>query len=229
MKLVIYGLILLSFKLSFAQDISINSQTFNGWSIAEKKEKLFELFKAEVPPDTSLILFFKTLFEEGLDPSLRSKNGKESLFDACLRTERFGTAQFIVMSDYDPNNRCFECNGETALHKAVTKSDQLNGSSPEIGELILFLLKNGADPDLRDMKTRTPLHLAIINKDSVAFMTFMNEDVKFNHQLTDTKGNGYLIFFDKKWGDDYFREILMRKTNLKYPPTRAQIKEKNKQ
>lgn len=228
MKTTFYLLFVVAFSFTWSQEISMTKSQFMKWTDAEKKEKLFGLFEDDAPSDAQLMAFLGELLESGLDPGFRSRNRKESIFDACVRAERYGAAKLLLEKGYDPNQRCFQCNGETSLHKVVIHSGKLEDPSQEIADLLLYMLTNGGDADLRDMNTFTPVHTIMKNKDSTAFMVLMHEEVTFNHQLATQKGLGYLQYFDKVWGEDAFREKFMDKTGLEYPPTAKDIREKMK-
>lgn len=191
--------------------------------------KMFSLFEGEVPTDDQLMKLITRLDEVGaLDVNMRSKNRKRSIFDACLEKGRYETARLLIDKGYKINQRCFECNGETPLLKAIYTSGTLDEPDSLLGELMVFMLEEGADPDLRDMKGYTSLHWVIKNNDVMAFEVLMRPEVKLNPQLGTLKGKSYLFFFDKHWDEDEYREILVEKTELKYPPTNKEIKEKQK-
>lgn len=229
MKKFSVGLLFVLSTAVNAQEISFSAVAYKSWDEAERAEKMFALFEDEVPIDEDLYDLVTKLSDANvLDVNMRSKNGKLTIFDACLESGRYMTAKLLVEKGYKINQRCFPCNGETPLLRAIYVSGDMDDPNPELYELMSFMIEKGADPDLRDMKGFTSLHWVIKNKDIGAFEVLMGEGVVLNSQLGTMKGKGYLDFFDKHWDEDEYREMLMTKTELKYPPTKKEIKAREK-
>ncbi len=229
MKKAFLGTLIFASMISYSQEIDFSVVSFKSWGEQEKNGKLFSLFEENVPTDGKLAALFSQLLDaDVMNVNVRSKNGKKTLFDACLETGRFETAKLLIEKGYKINQRCFQCNGETPLLKAIYASGEMKEPNEELKELMMLMIEKGADPDLRDMKGYTSLHWAIKNKDVMAFEVLMSPNVKLNEQLATLKGKGYLKFFDQHWNEDEYREKLMEKTGLKYPPTKKEIREKQK-
>jgi hypothetical protein len=199
---------------------------FVRWNEERKRAWLFEVIGSydEMYEDYDLSRAVRTLLQSnGFNVNLRSKNEKASLFDVAIRTGKFQTATVLLENGFSINQRCFACNGETPLHSVVFNK----AFSQEEGtfDLILTMMKLGADPDLRDIKGFTPVHYAIIFKNETAFRAFMNPDVTFNYQTGTLKGINYYDFFVKEWGDQDYLQMLAEKTGLKEPLTKKEIKD----
>lgn len=213
----------------FGQEINFSEVSFASWDKEMQREKLFELFEDEPPSDEKLTsLLNKLVSVDAFDVNIRSKNGKESLFDACVNNGLYSSASVLVNNGYKINQRCFACNGETPMHVALKRSKKVEDTPSELIDLMALMFEKGANADLRDMKGRSVVHVIFENNDYESFGLLMQEDITFNYQLTTLKGVGYLLHFDKAWGDDDLREQLMEKTGLKYPPTKEDIRNKAK-
>ena len=227
MKLTLLVLSLLLSVTGLCQEIDLEVKSFRALSKSEKQMTIFGLFDDEVPTDQQLVAKLSELLEaQCLDVNIRSKNKKQSLFDACIRNDRTDAAMVLLENGYKINQRCFECIGETPLHIVVDHAASKDEPSAQLAKMALYMLHNGSDVDLRDMKTLTPFHLVIKNKDVTMFETFMSDSVTFNYSILSVKGDSYLQFFDKHWDEDEYRDILITKTELKYPPTKKEIKAK---
>jgi ankyrin repeat protein len=145
------------------------------------------------------------------------------LFDEAVQKEKFITATVLLESSFNVNQRCFACDGQTALHNVVMNEDIKDNEYTMM--LILKMLEKGGDADLRDLKGLTPVHYAIKLKNEMAFRAFMEEEVTFNYQIGTLKGRSYYTYFVDEWGDEDYLEILMKKTGLKAPLTKKEIKE----
>jgi len=213
--------------LSTSEEMDAVSQAyladFGGWSEDRKRDWLFSIFEIDNQyEDQQLsIMLAKILSSKAFNVNMRSKNERTSLFDLAVRSGRFATAGILIENGFNPNQRCFACNGETPLHVVVSNEEY--NEDDQTYELILKMLAKGADPDLRDLKGFTPMHLAITLKCETAFKAFMSEGVTFNYQIGTLKGDSYYTFFEKEWGDQDYLEILATKTGLKAPPTKKEI------
>ena len=229
MKKALTGLLLFVSIFTVAQDIPFSETDYKGWTADERADNMFLLFEEAAPSDVNLLEILTKLYNENvLDLNVRNKSEKLSLFDACLLADLYMSARFLIEKGYKINQRCFQCNGETPLLKVVYRSGEMEDPNPELHDLMLFMIEKGADPDLRDMKGYTSLHWVIKNNDVEAFKVLMKPEVTLNAQLATLRGKGYLEFFDKHWNEDEYREILMTRTELKYPPTKKEIKERQK-
>jgi ankyrin repeat protein len=196
---------------------------FKTWSSERKRDWLFAVVMSEEAPDdeeTSMLLNL-LLSHKAFDVNVRSKNEKTSLFDEVVRIGKFTTASTLLDHSFNVNQRCFACDGQTALHNVVM--NQEFNEDEQTKDLLLKMLKNGGDADLRDLKGFTAIHYAIKLKCEMAFRAFMDEEVTFNYQLGTLKGRSYYTFFVDEWNDEDYLEILMNKTGLKPPPTKKEI------
>jgi len=160
---------------------------------------------------------------KGFNVNLRSKNDKMSVFDAAVASGKYETAKTLLEFGFLPNQRCFECQGQTALHNVVNNKNYEEEDDTQ--DLIIQMMKSGADADLRDIRGFTPIHYAIMQKRVGAFMAFMSPDVTFNYQTGTLKGVNYYDFFIKEWGDKDYLQILSDKTGLKAPLTKKEQQE----
>lgn len=197
---------------------------FKTWSPNRKRDWLFEFFFRHSSDD--LIDQIEMMLKQNLfDVNIRSKNGKLNLFDVAISKNNLATAEMLLENGFDTNKRCFDCNGETTLHRVVVA---------EIGEesksdLLKKMLIAGGNLDLRDMKTLTPIHWAIKENSEEAFIAFMDEEVEFNVNIADIKGLNYVEYFEKNWSEDRendFFIMLMNRTELKPTPTKKERKVK---
>lgn len=205
---------------------------FVSWKEDRKREWLFSIVdQMDMLEDTDVSKAVQALLNaNGFNVNIRSKNDKQSLFDAAVLTRKYETAKVLLQFGFLPNQRCFECQGQTALHNVVNNKNYEEEDGTQ--ELILQMMKYGADADLRDIKGFTPVHYAIMQKRVGAFMAFMSPDVKFNYQTGTLKGVNYYDFFIKEWNDQDFLQILSEKTGLKAPLTKkeqAELKAQQKQ
>ena len=200
-------------------------QDFKGWDEDRKRDWLFSLVESNALLDEEVvsIVFGNLLSEDAFDVNIRSKNEKTSLFDEAAKNGKFLTAKVLLDYSFNVNQRCFACEGQTSLHNVVMNKDYSNDDNTK--ELILKMLAKGGDPDLRDLKGLTPIHYAIKLKNDMAFRAFMDDEVKFNYQLGTLKGMSYYTYFVEEWGDEDYLEIFVKKTSLKAPPTKKEIKE----
>ncbi|MCP4457670.1 MAG: ankyrin repeat domain-containing protein [Cytophagales bacterium] len=200
-------------------------EDFKTWSLKRKRDWLFLFFEKDIDP-VSEEMVTKLLSSEYFDVNLRSKNGKRNLFDTAVKAGNYTGASALIKNGFNVNIRCFDCNGETPLHVLVSLEDP-SLDEEFVTDLMTQLLSNGADPDLRDMDTSTPIHLAIKSKNTQAFELFMQDEVEFTLNLVDDKGRNYVQYFEKYWTDnreDDFLIMLMNKTELKPRPTKEEIK-----
>jgi len=205
---------------------------FVGWKEDRKREWLFSIVAPmDWPEDSDVTKAVQALLAvNGFNVNIRSKNDKSSLFDAAVEAKKYETAKALLQFGFLPNQRCFECQGQTTLHNVVNNKNYEEEDGTQ--ELIQEMMKYGADADLRDIKGFTPVHYAIMQKRVGAFMAFMSPDVKFNYQTGTLKGVNYYDFFLKEWGDQDYLQILSEKTGLKAPLTKKEqqeLKAKKKQ
>jgi hypothetical protein len=204
-------------------------EEFSEWDSRTKEDWLLEGLESEDMSDDQTMDAIVILIEgEALDVDWRTRNGKVSLFDAAVRAGKFKTAISLVEHGYDVNRRCFECEMETAVHvlfKSRAYRDNMVGGL----EVFQKLVEYGADLDLRDVPGDTPFHMVILNEDEDAFRYMLSDSVEFNVQNTTLKGKNYLLFFDAKWNDDALREVLRESTELRYPPTRREIADRERE
>jgi len=197
---------------------------FKAWEQKRQTNWLLDFFGQGDGGD--MITAVKLMIEKELfDVNLRSKNGKKNLFDAAVVGGNTETAMMLLDEGFDVNKRCFDCNGETALHRVVEA--EIWGEDVTY-ELVLKMLAAGGDPDLRDMNTLTPIHLAIKLQNEQAFTALMQEEVKFTVNLVTDKGLNYVQYFEKHWSDDReddFLIMLMEKTELKPTPNKEESKQ----
>ncbi len=197
---------------------------FSTWPESRRQDWLFNLFGSTDPENLSSSI--DEMIKQNLfDVNMRSKNGKRNLFNVSVEAENLEYAKKLLENGFDINKRCFDCNGETALHGVVTAEPW---GEDEMYELILSMLAKGGNPDLRDMEGLTPIHWAIKLNNEQAFTAFMQDEVSFvKNMVTIKKGLNYLEYFKKNWSEDQEDDtmiLLMNKTGLEHPPTKEDEK-----
>jgi len=95
----------------------------------------------------------RTLLEQGADPNLQDASGETPLHICCRMSNR--NLMEIILHDQrvDPNIQARS--GETPLHLIAGKDPQM----------IILLLKQGADPVIADTFSRLPAHIAVKDGD----------------------------------------------------------------
>jgi hypothetical protein len=153
-----------------------------------------------------------------IDPNYLFKGEKKSFFDRVVMCGNLDAAGMLIAQGYLLNRRCLACSGETSLHRACGPwSDDLR-EDESLYQLIINMMNEGADPNLKDLKGLTPLHYAIKANNESAFRALISEGstVDFNMRLIKgSKFTDYLAFYDSNWkkGDRDLREILATRVN----------------
>ncbi len=167
-------------------------EDFENWDGKTKEKWLMDY----IQDAENAVEVIDTLIGSGLiSVDFRTRNGKESLFTAFLDKRDSSGIIMLLKRDMNVNLRYFDRLSETPFHEIML----YEFDSATTTNLLMRMVLNGADPDLRDIKGYTPIHYAINEKDEVALSFFMREEVQFQTFLKDIDQRTYLDYFDQKW------------------------------
>ena len=127
---------------------------------SDGKTLLHILFESEIDNECDILDLVLLLLEHGAEVNTQDQDGKTALL-LVMEREWLSTAQILLELGADAN-AVDSINGKTLLH--VLSENEIKPED-DIIELVLLLLKYGAEVNSLDKDNQTPLHLAVLRQD----------------------------------------------------------------
>lgn len=140
----------------------------------------------------------RVLAEHGIDIYNTDRRGNNALHLSAKYEDRFNICHMLVKSRFNLNLQ--NSDGDTATHIAAQKGNLRH---------LQVLVEAGADFDMLNLHSLSPLYLAILNNQSHCVTYLLKEDAKFFYEGTDREMDRSPIFLAiRNENEQILREIF---------------------
>ncbi len=130
---------------------------------------------------------------------------KQELAKALSHTDDKTVIRLIENHNIDPDSICDPETSQTILHEAVCPLSDFRGSQKHL-DIISFLIENGVNPNLKNVDSFSPLHIALEHHSLAQVALYLIVSGKADINAVERNGNNLIFTAIREYGKTWREE-----------------------